>query len=70
MDAFALAKIRMDMLRWEDIINDAYLVLRAVRGPVEALGTIYADKNYKTTLKTVAVEMSVILDNFKMPEGW
>ena len=36
-----LAKIRMDVARWEELISDCYFVLRAMRAPVEMLGTVY-----------------------------
>ena len=56
-----------------------------MRTPVEAIGTLYKieqgeDKaseelggeqpRYKSLLKQACVDISIILDNFKIPEGW
>ena len=38
---FRLAKIRMDVMQWEVFISECYLVLRAMREPVDMLGTVY-----------------------------
>ena len=56
--------------------------MRAMRTPVEAISTVYKieqreDKNevygafhYKNILKQACVDISIIIDNFKIPEGW
>lgn len=41
VDEYRLAKIRMDVEQWEVFISECYLVLRAMREPVEMLGTVY-----------------------------
>ena len=71
VDSYKLAKIRMDVQGWETKISDRYLVLKALREPVENLGNLYkqVDK-YKDNVKAVVMDLSVILDNFKMPDGW
>ena len=70
---------------WEELIQDCYTVLRAMRTPVEAIGTLYkiergegkseeelggGEPRYKSLLKQACVDISIILDNFKIPEGW
>ena len=75
---------RSGIRSWEELIQDCYTVLRAMRTPVEAIGTLYKieqDKGeeelgggeqprYKSLLKQACVDISIILDNFKIPEGW
>lgn len=53
-----------------------------MRTPVEAISTVYKieqreDKDevygalhYKNILKQACVDISIIIDNFKIPEGW
>lgn len=70
VNAYELAKVRMDLRRWEDIISDCYIVLRALRGPVEMLGAIFKEPEHKTNIKIAIVDLSIIMDNFQMPLGW
>jgi hypothetical protein len=94
------AVVRSDIRNWEEFISDCYVLLKAMRGPVEALGGVYktgekiedeeeeeedeleavspapggqsrgAKLHYRDIIKRVSMDMSIILDNFKLPEGW
>ncbi len=88
VDSYRLAKIRMDVLKWEEFIRDCYLLLRALRTPIEMLGSVYAiassasrvmeeedddqtdEPGYRAVIKAVAMDVTIILDNFAMPKGW
>ena len=73
---------RSGIRTWEDLIQDCYTVLRAMRTPVEAISTVYkieqrddkdevyGESHYKNVLKQACVDISIIIDNFKTPEGW
>ena len=73
---------RSGIKTWEDLIQDCYTILRALRTPVEAISTVYKidqgeDKeevygadHYKNILKRACVDISIIIDNFKIPDGW
>lgn len=70
VDPYQLAKIRADIRSWETFISDCYVVLRAMRGPCEDLGEVYKQADYKEAIKVTVLDISIIMDNFKMPEGW
>ena len=70
IDPYQLAKMRTDIKIWESFISDCYVVLRAMRGPFEALGELYKHSDYKEAIKTIVLDLSIIMDNFKMPTGW
>jgi len=105
VDSFRLAKVRMDIHRWEEFVAQCYLVLKAMRVPCESLGTIYQElalemssgesrmdsgmstgataalrsgigdphyegRSYKELLKIVCLDITIILDNFTVPQGW
>jgi hypothetical protein len=109
IDSFRLAKLRLDVHKWEQFIAECYLVLRAMRGPCEALGSLYQEvaaelngfideptrssaagggggggggapvdagivgaesRSYKDILKTTCLDLTIILDNFDIPQGW
>ena len=70
VDPYQLAKMRSDVKTWEAFISDCYVVLRAIRGPCEALGELYQQADYKEAIKVIVLDLSIIMDNFKMPTGW
>lgn len=71
VDSYKLAKIRMDVAKWETKISDRYLILKAMREPVEKLGDLFKEVDkYKDNIKNIVLELSIILDNFKIPSGW
>ena len=67
---------------WEELIQDCYTILRAMRTPVEAISTVYKIEqrddrddvygalHYKNIFKQACIDISIIIDNFKIPEGW
>lgn len=71
VDSYRLEKIRYDIARWEKAVNERLLVLVAMGGSMEKIAHIYEpDKEYKEVIKEVVLDLSVILDNLAMPDGW
>ena len=61
---------RNDVTKWEEFISACYVLLRALRGSIETLGGVYYENDYRAVVKTVAMDVSVVLDNYDMPTGW
>lgn len=70
IDSYELSKVRADLVRWESFISDAYITLRALRNPAQMLAEVYMGADPKRIIKTTLLDLSIIMDNIKIPEGW